>query len=562
MEAAKIMNIIDKLDDLPYRRILFDGTWGIGKTKYTRDSIKDKENYYYVSLFGKRNIDAFYQELHYLLLSNHKVKFKKLLNYMENIHLSLFGVDISVPLISDIFIDIQKQLESKSNITIIIDDLERTNDDFDIKEIFGFIDSITKNKGIKIILVASSDNFSNQEKITFEGCAEKSIDRIYKITTYSKDAPEKIMGNQIWPIVKEIYQDNEFKNLRTLEKADLFINEVIHEIPNNEFTDKFNKEDIYKICFSVVLFVVDHKCKMNHPGEEEEENNDANNSKELSNYIWHSIIKKNLNNSMMHNLIPVILEWFLTGDFSRAQVKELVKQVDAYLESTLPLFMSEEQIIKEVDHFSTFTENLDPDISIKNFLQRLDELASITEKTNLDFNYSVDEAVDWMKKNKDFNNNYDDIYFDNFVRRESSFINEVILKLQTTIKSDYRNNLLKVMIENTNKQNFTPNDLDIVTEFKKLIHELKNDNSKERENVIREMKNNKWFLPLPLGEITHFHWTYCHKLFKCIQEIDYGREESITEDASKYFNQEIDNYPDEIFKYRLRHLIKQYLDVA
>lgn len=78
MEAAKIMNIIDKLDDLPYRRILFDGTWGIGKTKYTRDSIKDKENYYYVSLFGKRNIDAFYQELYYLLLSNHKVKFKKL----------------------------------------------------------------------------------------------------------------------------------------------------------------------------------------------------------------------------------------------------------------------------------------------------------------------------------------------------------------------------------------------------------------------------------------------------------------------------------------------------
>ncbi|PKH39483.1 hypothetical protein, partial [Planococcus sp. MB-3u-09] len=162
MEAAKIMDVIDKLDDLPYRRILFDGTWGIGKTIHTMDSIKDKENFYYISLFGKRNIDAFYQELYYLLLSKHEAKFKKVLNSMKNINISHFGFNISIPLISDIFISIQKQLKIKSNITIIIDDLERKNDDFDIKEVFGFIDSITKNKGIKIILVASSDNFSNQ----------------------------------------------------------------------------------------------------------------------------------------------------------------------------------------------------------------------------------------------------------------------------------------------------------------------------------------------------------------------------------------------------------------
>ncbi|WP_157824193.1 hypothetical protein [Planococcus sp. MB-3u-03] len=44
MEAAKIMDVIDKLDDLPYRRILFDGTWVLGK-QYTMDSIKIKKTF-------------------------------------------------------------------------------------------------------------------------------------------------------------------------------------------------------------------------------------------------------------------------------------------------------------------------------------------------------------------------------------------------------------------------------------------------------------------------------------------------------------------------------------
>ncbi|PKG46360.1 MULTISPECIES: hypothetical protein [unclassified Planococcus (in: firmicutes)] len=236
--------------------------------------------------------------------------------------------------------------------------------------------------------------------------------------------------------------------------------------------------------------------------------------------------------------------------------------MDTYVESTIPLFMSDEQIINEVNHFSIFIKDLDHDISIKSFLQRLDELASIAEKTNLNFKYSVDEVVDWMNKNKDFSINYDDIHFENLLRRESSFINEVILKLQTRTKSNYRNHLLKIMAENTRKQNFTDTDTDKVNEFKIFFYKLKNDNSLEKESVITEMKNNKWFLPLPLGEITHSHWSYCHEIFQCIAAIGYREEDTIIRDAIEYFNEEIDNHPDEIFKYRLRHLIKQYLKAA
>lgn len=558
---------MNKLDDLPYQKIMFDGKWGIGKTKYIMDSISEKENVYYISLFGKKDINVFYQELYYLLLSKSKVRLKKVLNKIGKINFSQFGFNISIPLISDIFESIQEELKLTSNITIIMDDLERMKDDLDIKEVFGFVDSITKKEGIKVVLVASSDNFSDETKKKFEEYTEKSLNRIYKISTYSKDAPQKIMGDDVWSTIKEIYQDNEIQNLRTLEKANLFIKEVINEIPANVFTNKFSKEDFYKICFSVVLFVVDYKGEMKPLAENDEKNNkafyNAYNSKEkIPNYIWHYILKRNLNNSMMNNLIPVILEWFLTGVFPRTQFNQVFKEVDTYLESTIPLFMSDKQIIKEINDFSTFIKNIDQDISIKNFLQRLDELATIAEKTNLVLNYNVDEVVNWMNNNNDFNNNYDDTYFDTFIRRESNFINEVISKLQVTTKNNYRDHLMIVMKKNVNEQNFTHDETNEIDEFIRFLSRLRNeDKTEEKDNIVKEMKNNKWFLPLPLGEITHSHWTYCHAVFKCIVVIDTWGKYSIIGDVREYFNQEIENHSDEIFKYRLKSLINQYLNV-
>lgn len=72
MEAKYVADIMKKLDVLPYQKILFDGAWGIGKTKYVTQSIDEIENAYYISAFGKKNIESLYQELYYQFLSKHK----------------------------------------------------------------------------------------------------------------------------------------------------------------------------------------------------------------------------------------------------------------------------------------------------------------------------------------------------------------------------------------------------------------------------------------------------------------------------------------------------------
>ncbi|PXW89769.1 hypothetical protein DES38_1095 [Streptohalobacillus salinus] len=560
IEAQKIIKVMNKLDVLPYQKIMFDGKWGIGKTKYILESTNDKENVYYISLFGKRDINTIYQELYYLLIPEDKVKFNKILNKIGKINYSQFGFNVSIPLIADMFKNVQAELESTSNITIIIDDLERKQDDFNIKEVFGFVDTITKREGIKVVLVASSDNFSNETKKQFEEYAEKSLDRIYKISTYSKDAPQKIMGDDIWLAIQDIYQENKLKNLRTLEKANLFIKEVLNEIPVSVLNDRISKEDIYKICFSIVLFEVDLKGNMEPLTDIDEKSRksfyEAYDSEEkIPNYIWHYILKRALKNSMMYNFVSVILDWFSTGEFSINRFNDEAKLVNSYVELKYPLFMSEKELAMESGDFSIFICNINQDISFKNFLQRLDELATITEKTEIGLNYKVDEVVDWMTNKYDFDN-YDTTYFEHFVRRESKFINEVILKLQDKARSNYINNLVLIMVNNANKLHLTNEEINVTVEFIGFFNKL---NDEEKDIVVEEMQKNKWFLPFPFGEITEYHWTYCHNIFQFIVEIDKGVKTSLVLDAREYFEREIDKHSDEIFKYRLRHLIKQYL---
>lgn len=464
MEANKIQEIMKRLNGLSYQKVLFNGPWGVGKTKHILDSIEDNENIIYTSLFGKNNIQSFYEEVYYQLVSSNTAKVKRVLEQMEEIKFSKLGFSVSVPLMSEILTRIQKELSEKKDITIIIDDLERRSEGLNIKEIFGFIDFITRNEKIKVVLVASVKNLIENDIETFEDYAEKAIDRIYKITSYSNDAPRIIMGDRIWNSIEPLYTAQEITNLRSLKKTKCFIEEVIKQIPE-VFNEKISKEDIYKICAAVIIFVVDHKKKTILLPEPEKDNDVKNtihniykSEEKYPDYIWHYILQRNLENSMMQNLIPIILQWFETGDYSQNQLNNILIQVDLYEETIIPLFMSDSQLEKEIVNLSSFISNLDKNISLKGIMQRLDDLASIAEKTNLKFTYSVEEVVGWILGDSNFDNRIDNAYFDFLIRRESDFINKVIADLKVKSVNNYNEQIISKMIMNVDKRKFSDND--------------------------------------------------------------------------------------------------------
>ena len=71
MKADNIKNIISDIDHLPYRAILFDGTWGIGKSYAVNEALEANPNVCKISMFGLKDPKQIYHEaLFQLALKN------------------------------------------------------------------------------------------------------------------------------------------------------------------------------------------------------------------------------------------------------------------------------------------------------------------------------------------------------------------------------------------------------------------------------------------------------------------------------------------------------------
>jgi hypothetical protein len=271
MKADKIITVLNQFKDSNYDRLLIKGTWGIGKTKYVSDFIASHSNSCYVSLFGKKSIDSIIQEIYFRIIENApKGKMKKYLSIfrekLNNLDISYLGVSLSIPVIENIYNALNKELGRKDTHThtyvIIFDDLERKHDDLGIKEILGLLDSLSKIENIKTVLIAATDQLEGENKETFNNYQEKAIDRIYTIEEFADEAPANILGEQAWNNLVKIAEEFKFKNLRTFEKTSLFINEVVDVLGEDIFSDKFTKEDLYKMCFATIIFDIEHQGKM------------------------------------------------------------------------------------------------------------------------------------------------------------------------------------------------------------------------------------------------------------------------------------------------------------
>ena len=71
MKADCIQQIINKMETLPYRTILFDGPWGVGKSYALNEALEGNLNVCKVSMFGLNNAQQIYHEaLFQLALKN------------------------------------------------------------------------------------------------------------------------------------------------------------------------------------------------------------------------------------------------------------------------------------------------------------------------------------------------------------------------------------------------------------------------------------------------------------------------------------------------------------
>src|SRR5690625_1139784 len=72
----KIKDILEGSNEKFYQKILIGRDWGNCKNNLYKKAIKDNEYTYYISLFGKNNIQSVYEELYYQLITGFYYKSK------------------------------------------------------------------------------------------------------------------------------------------------------------------------------------------------------------------------------------------------------------------------------------------------------------------------------------------------------------------------------------------------------------------------------------------------------------------------------------------------------
>ncbi len=241
--------------------IAVKGKWGIGKTFFIKELLKElKGKYVYVSLFGKSNVKEVIQEMILQLYSWNKAIFK-IKEFLGLTDIAVSGEteskSISLSLTTSTIASLLSILEKKDfkEVIIAIDDLERTK--IDIDQILGLINQLKEEKNSKIILILNEDQVDDESykkykekcidiEILFDPTFNENFFLLKKlIKKDEKDGKEEF----ILKIIKDYFEEIEKlgykeKNLRILSYIFFKLKEVnfIQEID----LESYLKESIFK----------------------------------------------------------------------------------------------------------------------------------------------------------------------------------------------------------------------------------------------------------------------------------------------------------------------------
>lgn len=566
MKADQILNVLNQFKNSSYRSVLIDGNWGIGKTKYIMKFKEQQSNVCYISLFGKKDINSVIQDLYFCIIEDAprgklKKHYRTMGEKVNNLRFSYFGLSLAIPLIADLRKSISKELGKKDTFIVIFDDLERKHDDLGIEEVLGLLDSLSKIDNIKTVLVAAKDQLNGKNAETFTNYSEKAIDRIYKVTDYAEEAPEEILGNHVWKVIGGLVENFEFKNLRTFEKTNLFIKEVVNVLGEEVFTDKFTKADLYRICFATVFYYIEHKNEMRLLTNEGDKDKILNAHYESGvageiDYLCKFILKDSLDNTMSKNVFSHIKNWFEKGTYSRDHILNLITSINNFEHEPTNFYSSEQEILTVIEHSRNYIKNLDKDEGIESIISTV--LAGFTwsEILGIDFGISNEEIISLAKEN--ISNSIDlqkfihenELHLGNF-SRESKNAEPLIRSVNKVIQTEYYDQLIKIIIDTFIAKSY--NNYYCIRQLKDSV--LSVSDKQIRDNILGIIKENDFFFPLPSGTINEELWSWCHLIKSLVKHIEqYWDVNGLYEEFKTYnYNREsLQN--DKMLKHRLNVL--------
>ena len=369
MKADNIKNIISDIDHLPYRVILFDGTWGIGKSYAVNEALEANPNVCKISMFGLKDTRQIYHEALFQLALKNNIGGKigeianNILDGASKIWDKVGQAKEAVQSIvneREMFLLLSKEFTSVH--IIVIDDLERMSDDINLEDIFGIIEELKQCNYVKVIVIANADEIQSDKKVVFEKYNEKVIERIYHIT----ERAEKVTWSKMnihADFVEKFLETHKVKNLRTLEKAQRFFEDV-KLFCNSDMSEQF-KEELRLICFAVVVESIENL----YYKEIDSDNTDSveKMTNTIGNMLQHRIGRYLYGIKCSTNLVEMILKYYEEGVLNEEQLEAEYKlflnsgdkpnyyKSDEEIRSVLPILrekMLEAKSLAELNEFA------------------------------------------------------------------------------------------------------------------------------------------------------------------------------------------------------------------
>lgn len=566
MKADQILTVLNQFKNSSYQKILIDGSWGIGKTKYVADFKKEYTNCCYISLFGKKDIDSIVQEIYFRIieitpLGNIKKHSSLLREKLNSVNIRFAGFSLSIPVIEDIHNSLNKELDKKETFIIILDDLERKHNDLGIEEILGLLDSLSKITNIKTVLVAATDQLKDENSKRFKEYKEKAIDRVYTVDHYAEEAPKNILGNEVWSVIGGLVENLKFKNLRTFEKANSFIKEVVSILGDEVFTNKFTKDDVYRICFATVFYDIEHKNEMRLLSNEGDRDKLINVHYTSGvdgeiDYLCNYILKNSLDNAMSKTVFAHIKNWFKKGISSLDHIRKSIDAINNYEHKPRNFYSSEQEVLEIIEYSREYIKNLDGTEEIETIVSTLSTAFVWTEVLSVDFGISNEEIITLAKDNISnsidiqkgiHENELTSWQFSVESKNAEIFINSI----NEVIQTEYYDQLTKKINQcfiNESYDNYY-----YLRQLKESVFRITD--SRIRESTLNTIKDNDFFFPLPSGKITEEHWNWCSLVKLLVKEIEqYWNLNGLYEEFKNHNYDRQSSQKDKMLKHRLNVL--------
>ena len=300
-------NIINVVKDYLTREtnnaLLITGEWGVGKTYFFENTLNKKieevsikENVKYkpirVSLSGVISID----DIERRIVAELYPSLNKGLKWGKGI----FKFLLSTPKIKEYIPEIPNSdvIDSETdNLVICFDDLERKSKTFPIDSLIGYINNLTENSNLKIIIIGNTDKI----KESFDEIKEKLIGREIEYKINIEEVFDTLIQNESQSFseytkflqkeknfICSFFQD--YKNIRTLK----FILTRYHDIhsqieiiaPSIQYIQS-NKEALLKdtLLFTIAIAIEHKKGKVTRNSKEEVDNKFRITRKDLEKYF-------------------------------------------------------------------------------------------------------------------------------------------------------------------------------------------------------------------------------------------------------------------------------------